>query len=352
MEILVVKFGALGDVVRTSYFAEAIKRDWASPPRITWVTAPAAVDIVRFNPYVDRVVCDFAAVSDTAFDVVYSLDDEADIAGAATRLVARGTLHGACVANGRPGYTDSVAEWFDMGLLSRHGKQEADRRKLLNRRTHGEIFSRIFAVDRPRFAFHHSAWALERAPRGDGRSIPVGLCLFAGARWAAKSMRMEEAQALLARLAGVRIEGLPLRLMLLGAGDEALRCQALLAGASAAVRACATHVATGGSTLDLAALESRLALLVSADTLAMHLAVCQRVPTVAFFTVTSADEIDANGVLTAVRSTAGDYCSYRPDGDNSTITAERICEAIPWDRVAQRAGSLARTDPDDHVLRP
>jgi len=52
-------------------------------------------------------------------------------------------LFGAYVgSDGRMTYTETAREWFDLSLISAYGREEADRRKLLNRRTYQEmIFS-------------------------------------------------------------------------------------------------------------------------------------------------------------------------------------------------------------------
>ncbi len=49
---------------------------------------------------------------------------------------------------------------------------------------------------------------------------------------------------------------------------------------------------------------------------------------VAFFAPTSAAEIELYGRGAKVASTAPDACSYRPDADNSTVTVERLLDAI------------------------
>ena len=48
----------------------------------------------------------------------------------------------------------------------------------------------------------------------------------------------------------------------------------------------------------------------------------------AFFAPTSAAEIELYGLGEKVASTAPDYCSYRADADNASITAERLCAAV------------------------
>ena len=47
----------------------------------------------------------------------------------------------------------------------------------------------------------------------------------------------------------------------------------------------------------------------------------------AFFAPTSAAEIELYGLGEKVCSTSADYCSYKADTDNSTITPDRLATA-------------------------
>ena len=84
---------------------------------------------------------------------------------------------------------------------------------------------------------------------------------------------------------------------------------------------------TDGSVLRLAAVIRQCDALISSDSLALHLGISQRVPFVAFFAPTSASEIDAFGLGIKITSTAADYCSYKRDADNSSLTADRLIDA-------------------------
>jgi heptosyltransferase-2 len=59
MHFLIVKKGALGDVVRTSYFAGALKQKIGSALRLSWITAQASADLLRLNPHIDDLWFDF-----------------------------------------------------------------------------------------------------------------------------------------------------------------------------------------------------------------------------------------------------------------------------------------------------
>jgi heptosyltransferase-2 len=81
---------------------------------------------------------------------------------------------------------------------------------------------------------------------------------------------------------------------------------------------------TSASTLELAAAIRAVDYLVTTDSLALHLAIAQGVPNLSFYAPTSAAEIETFGTGVKLLSTAPDYCSYRGDADNASITAARL----------------------------
>jgi heptosyltransferase-2 len=333
MRILIVKHGALGDVVRTSYFIEPLRARFGGDLHLTWLTAPAAVPLLKLNPHIDRLATTFEELSRQRYDVVYSLDDEMDTLQGVRGLQA-GRIVGACLEGGTVRYSIDSAAWFDMGLRSRFGKAAADHLKKLNRRGHAEIFADIFEVPAALPSFYGDVALEAEWARWVGPSRPaIGINPFASGRWPSKELRLEELRRLVwALLAdGGPFEETP-ALVLIGAGQDRLR-NLELARAVADPR---LRVAdTDRSPLALAALVRNLDLLITSDSLAMHLAICQHIPTIAFFAPTSAAEIDPFGRVLKIASTAADYCSYRRDADNSSITAERLMEAV---RNATRLG--------------
>lgn len=116
--------------------------------------------------------------------------------------------------------------------------------------------------------------------------------------------------------------------LILGGEAEADRNEEILLRAQSLAEP--VHVVDGGShnTLgEFAALIDQLDLLITSDSLAMHMAIARRRPLVTFFAPTSAAEIELYGLGEKVVSTAKDYCSYQKDADNSSITAERVGDA-------------------------
>jgi heptosyltransferase-2 len=326
MHFLVVKKGALGDVVRTSYFAKALKDKLGAGLRLSWITAPMSADLLRLNPHIDDLWFEFSQAQPFRFDRIFSLDDEMDtLQGVAALQTAAVT--GAQLTDGRPDYTPDAAEWFDMGLHSRFGKQRADELKKLNQRSHAEIFSKIFGIEhvRPEFYVDEPAqqWARDALPAAQPL---VGINPYSGGRWPSKELRSEQLNVLITRiLNGDSPFGANPSIVLIGAGQDLAKNQAVVAQHQSPRL---SAICTDASVQHLAAAVGRLDYLISSDSLALHLGIAQNISFTAFFSPTSATEIDDWGIGTKVVSTAPDYCNYKKDADNSTITAQRIIEAI------------------------
>jgi heptosyltransferase-2 len=339
-QILILKTGALGDVLRTTSILPGLTERYANC-RVTWVTAPGAVDLVRLHPCVAEVVPLDASshaslesvrsrLSNVTWDRLLSFDDEEALCRLASNLTAK-RLSGAFFdGKGRRRYTPDVAPWFDMGILSVHGKAAADRLKLENRRTHPEIFAEMLgiAAGKP---------ALPREPAStrfaDGFACRtnlaangpvVGLNTGAGGRWKSKTLSVERTAEVAIAIDGA-LDG-RVTFLLFGGAGEVERNREIASALKEKVRL--VDAGCDNALLDFAGLVSQCALLLTSDSLALHVALARDVRVVVFFAPTSAAEIELYGLGEKVVSTSPDYCSYRPDADTSTLTVERLCAAV------------------------
>ncbi|MFN0243554.1 MAG: glycosyltransferase family 9 protein [Planctomycetota bacterium] len=338
--ILIVKTAALGDVLRTTSILPGLRERYA-PCAITWLTAHGAVDLVRTHPDVARVIAvdtqDEAAVDRSAAELarerwtrVVSLDDELALCRLASRLSCAALSGATLDAQGERAYTSDVAPWFDMGLLSRFGKARADQLKIDNTQSHPAIFAAMLgvAMGKPKLVLTPQAEEFGRdfvrRHELDGRRPCIGLNTGAGGRWLSKQLPIERTVELAARIA----RSLPAAptFVVFGGDAEVERNRGILAGLA---RSGLPFVDAGcdNPLLAFAAAIRACDLLVTSDSLALHVAVAQDVPLVAFFAPTSAAEIELYGLGEKVVSTAPDACSYRADADNTSLTAERIARA-------------------------
>ena len=324
MDLLIIKHGALGDVVRTSYFLPGLHRKYGPDTRIFWLTSTAAVDLLRYHPQIYRLTTDPSELAPREFDCILSLDDEHQAAVAATQLKHK-QLVGACLSSDALTYTPDSAAWFDMGLISRYGKQEADRLKKANTRSHAEIFSEILGITIDGARFFNSPPVEQRWQRNlESSYFRIGINPFAGKRWPAKALRTGELHKLIPSLLDFKDVQQPVKIYLFGEGDDRKQLEGLSSEFAGRVETLDTSV----SVLDFAAAIKSLDYLITSDSLALHLAVAQGVRNLSFYAPTSAAEIDTFGTGVKLCSTSADYCSYWKDADNGTITAERLFAAM------------------------
>ncbi len=341
MRLLVLKTGALGDVLRSTSILSGLAKLHPDLD-VTWVTAPAAKPLVDQHPLVQRVLCvgpkDATAVADLGqrlageapWDWILSFDDEEPLCRLASTLESA-RLSGAYLdETGQRAYTDDVAEWFGMGLLSRDGKEAADARKIANERSHPQIFADMLGIEMGRPALPLADRVLARAEcfATDSRlrsgGLVIGLNTGAGGRWRTKAMDEDQVAKLAAHLDS-ELQGRA-TFLLLGGPDEEERNERLSAALTKGGQT-VVHGGSGNTLEDFAGKVSLCDLLIVSDSMALHMALARNVPVVCFFAPTSAAEIELYGLGEKVVSTSPDYCSYRPDADNSSITAERVGEA-------------------------
>ena len=324
MNLLIIKHGALGDVVRTSYFLPGLARKYGESIRIFWLTSAAAVDLLRHHPQLYRITTDTSELMHTEFDCVISLDDEHEAASTATRLKTK-QLIGAYESSGTIVYTPDSTFWFDMGLISRYGKLEADRLKKENSRSHADIFSEILGITIDKGVFYNDPLIEQRwQQRMDPDSFHIGINPFAGNRWPAKDLRMEELRKLVPALLDFEAAGKPVIIYFFSEGDDRKRLEELNSAFGRRVEV----LDTSASVLDFAAAIKVMDYLITSDSLGLHLAIAQSVRNLSFYAPTSAAEIDTFGTGIKLCSSSSDYCSYRKDADNSSISAERLLDAV------------------------
>ncbi|MEO0650780.1 MAG: glycosyltransferase family 9 protein [Planctomycetota bacterium] len=333
--ILILKTGALGDVLRTTSILPGLHQRYPDA-RVVWLTAPAAADLVQHHPLVERTVTakpsDVAALErlgttlGNAWDRVISLDDEEPLCRLASTVAREGVLSGAYLdADGERRYTPDVGPWFGMGLLSVHGKQRADAMKVENTESHAAIYARMLGIEmgEPELPLTVEGEAMRSAfltkLAGHGERRWIGLNTGSGGRWESKKLSVERTVELARRLDAARPG--ELGFVLLGGPEERERNAAIATGL-----ADLAHVDAGvdNTLLAFAGIVDTLDLLITSDSLALHVAVARRVPVLSFFAPTSAAEIELYGRGEKVLSTAPDYCSYKKDADTSTLTVDRL----------------------------
>lgn len=78
-KILIIKLGAMGDVIRTTPLLTSLRKKYSNP-LIVWLVNERSVDALKNNPYIDRIYTynqeTLLKLKYEKFDVVYSLETE------------------------------------------------------------------------------------------------------------------------------------------------------------------------------------------------------------------------------------------------------------------------------------
>jgi hypothetical protein len=97
----------------------------------------ALVDNLRCFSWEER-----AGVLDAQYDLAINLEDTLEVADFLKSVACREIFGAYLNSDSTLVYTENSKGWFDLGLISSHGRRRADRLKFLNRRTYQEmIFS-------------------------------------------------------------------------------------------------------------------------------------------------------------------------------------------------------------------
>jgi heptosyltransferase II len=339
MRVALIKTGALGDVVRTTALLPGLRRLDAKLD-LTWITARGALELVRSHPDVARAVViddpDDAPWRHDRYDWLLSLDDDAEACRLGSRLSAA-RLSGAYeTPQGERRYTDDVAPWFGMGILrpkDQGGLDRANELKKENAQTVATILYESlglpFPLSRPYIGIADEHFQTARrtlAELGIPDDVPlVGMNTGAGARWRFKSWGEDQTADLARRLHDERGASV----LVLGGPAESERNARIVSQAN---RPRVVAAPTNLELLTFTALIGLCRLLVTSDSLALHLGAALGKPVVAFFGPTSGAEIDVYGhgekIITPLecRCCYLKTCDIRPHCMQS-IGVDRLFEA-------------------------
>ncbi|MBN95957.1 MAG: heptosyltransferase [Deltaproteobacteria bacterium] len=298
--ILLVQLGLLGDVLRTTSLLPAIRRRY---PRahITWLTRPEAAEVLRENPLVDRVLrlgeATGALLASLQFDIALCPDKELP-ACSLMQLVQCEDKRGFTIdANGSiVPLGESAHRLYELGL-------DNYQKFFVNEKTEQHLMTEAlgfeYAHDRYIVVLtdRERRWALEdRRIAGVGDSeVLIGWNTGCSARYPYKKLTVEDQVHLMETVWQRTVRKDRVRFALLGGGAEDetrnRRIGEMLSERQIPVTQtpCLQGVRRG-----LAAVAG-CDMVVSGDSLGMHMAIGLKKPTVAWFGITCHQEIDLYG---------------------------------------------------------
>jgi heptosyltransferase-2 len=247
VDVLIIKLGATGDVVRTTPLLRRLEG------AVSWVTAEKNLALIE---RIDREVrCvsweNRKRVADVTYDLVINLEDDRESSAFLEELKFKDLFGAHLTTHGQLTYTPDSHAWFDLSLISVYGRKEADQLKLLNRSTYQELIFSGLGLE-----FKGETYYLPES-EATGLKGDVAISSTAGAVWPMKKWAYYAELKKELEATGLKVNVLQNRLSLLEhlADVQGHRC------------------------------------LVSGDSLPMHLALGSGIRCVSIFTCTSPWEI-------------------------------------------------------------
>jgi len=338
--VLLVKLGAMGDVLRTTALLGPLQRKHPTS-EISWLVKPESVPLLENNPYIRSI---WRLAPDTAcrlqveeFEICINLDLGPESLALATVAKAMTKLGFGLGTRGEViRFNPEAEEWY---LLS-----HSDPRKRANRATYQDHMLRILGLDAEGSRIivncpeeeQDSAREFLRREVGSGAGRPVvGLNLGAGDRWQRKQWPLEHFRELGDRLA--RDQNAVVLLL----GGEAER------GAMADLMrdSGAPFLDTGARNPlpRFAALVGLCDVVVTGDTLALHMALGLGRRVVALFGPTSSHEVEMYGLGTKLSADMDCLACYRERCQMTPSCMESISAAEVYGAVLAELRGLARS---------
>ena len=323
-KILIIKLDAIGDVLRTTSILPPIRKKYPDA-FITWCTKSNAAQLFINNNFVDEVITfeedALFRINVEEYDIVINLDTSKISSSIAASANSKSKI--GFVLN-KKGYVEATSKaankWLEMSAF--------DDLKKENKQTHQEIMYEILDLDTTKIA--QPILYLSDADLEKGNSLAekwnlhkelttIGLNVGVGNKWPNKGWPNKKWEELIEVLDSKNYQ-----LLLLGGQEE----KKLMA------RLCSKYIFlidTGynNSLVEFAAIVKQCDMLITADSLALHIGTALNKKIIALFGPTSINEIDLFG--RGIKVTAPDDCKcyYNRYCSEEVSCMEKItCEMV------------------------
>lgn len=311
MKILIVKLGAIGDVLRTTAILKGLRGKYPLTD-VDWLTFDSGNEVLSRNPLINRIYTWEERRELGSYDLVIGLEDDP----LARQLVSNLNTKEIIGAYEKT-YTPSA--WFDMSAISKFGLEKANELKKQNQKTFQQHMADLLGIK-----VGHYVFQLTEEEIGYGRKYIkdsglgthdrlVGINTGAGQRWQMKSLSVEKTIGLVKRLK----KELDLTSIILGGEEEQERNEIICRE---------TGMPNGGihSLRHFAAIVNQCHGLITSDSLAMHFGIALAKKIVAFFGPTSPAEIELYGLGTKVFPKMDCLVCYQKECDRRPNCADEL----------------------------
>ncbi len=310
MDILIIKIGALGDVVRTSFLAQAIKDKYKKEsPKMYWISDKKAKPLFINSQYIDYFIEseNKDRIKNISFDLIINLEEDEETCAFASSLKYKEFI-GFGYSNRKVFPTPTTREWFAMSVLGKKPLNDILKKK--NKKTHRQLMAEIARVSWERYApflrlslkQREIAKNFARRYNLSSEDFILGINVGGADRWP-KSLPIKKTVSLIERL----YKEFQAKILLFGGPNEIERNKEILKKVKVPV----IDTGCGNDLIEFPALISLCKIIISTDSLGLHLALALKRKTVCLVGPTSPSEIDMYNTGEKIIAKSSCVCCYK-----------------------------------------
>ena len=331
-KILIIKLDAVGDVLRTTSILKPLKKKYPDS-YIEWCTRKNSIELFKNNPLVDEVIIieDDAVfrINAEEYDIVINLDTSKLSSAIAANASAKEKFGFVLNKNGYVEANSNAAQnWLEMSAF--------DDVKKSNQKSYQQIMYEILGLDLPVEPPVIHIADKDRARIADKSFVKnialqkpvIGLNVGVGTKWPSKGWSLKMWQELIEKLGNKKYN-----LLLLGGPEEVAIIKKLKKDFNFVI-----DTRCDNSLLEFAAIVDLCDFVITADTLALHIATALEKKIIALFGPTSANEIELYGKGVKLSSSDGCNCYYRKNCSENVSCMEKITSEMVIKAIAELTG--------------
>jgi|WetSurMetagenome_2_1015567.scaffolds.fasta_scaffold19520_4 ADP-heptose:LPS heptosyltransferase len=317
-KILILKLDAVGDVLRTTSILKPLKKKYPES-YIEWCTRRNSLELFKHNSIVDEVIVfeDDAPfrINSEKYDIVINLDTSKLSSAIAASAKGREKVGFVLKGNGFVEATSANAEqWLEMSAF--------DDVKKANTKSYQQIMYEILDLKLPveipmiQISEKEKTLILKKGfvKKIFSNKLTIGLNIGVGSKWPNKGWSLKRWRELIEYIGGQKYN-----LLLLGGPEEVETVHMLSQEFSYVI-----DTGCDNSLLEFTAIVDMCDLIITADTLALHIATSLGKKIVSLFGPTSSSEIELYGRGIKLSSPDGCKCYYRKYCSEDVSCMEKI----------------------------
>lgn len=345
---LIIKVGAIGDVLRSSFIAQALKEKTQN--KIIWLTSNDAKNLFINNVYVDEVISidKKEQLKKISYDEIINLEEDEELCKFACSLKYR-SIKGFVFVNGKVSATPTTTEMFNMSYVG--PKPQNDILKKQNKKTHRQLIGEIIQVNwkkyEPFLKLTDNQIKIEKDFMKryslSSKDFIIGINSGAADTWP-KSLSINKTVKLIEDIYNTY----KCKILLFGGPNEIKRTEKIITLSTVPI----INTGCGNDLEEFPALIGICNMIISTDSLGLHIALALKKKVVVIIGPTSVSEIELYGLGKKVVAKSDQVCTYFQNTDKNImdkICLKEVMDAIK--KIKQQTVSLIITSFREKTLK-